>query len=355
MASNTRTVAGTFSPSDDRTQLMCASADLVRQQNFASACPSNLPLQYIEHTQAGYNVVQANPGKYEFDWTPPASDVGAVTVYVAANAANGDLTENGDHIYTANYTLTPKAGCQAGPPTISSVQNGAGFQDNIQQMSWVQIKGCNLTASEPRLWADSDFVSGKLPLKLDDVSATINAKPAVVYYISPTQLNVLAPADSTTGPVDVVVSNGKGTSAPFKAPLQSFSPGFFPWGKYPVATVGANWIAPPGFFGAGVTTVPAKPGDVVHPLGTGFGPTNPTPPGDVPVPNSPTHQITTTPTVTVGGLPATFVSGVLAPGTAGLYQIAVRLPDNVPNGDQPLQVTIGGQSIPDGVFLNIQR
>jgi uncharacterized protein (TIGR03437 family) len=355
LANDAKTVAGTFSPTDNRTQLMCASADLVRQVNAKSTCAANLPLVYIEHTQAGYDAVQSSPGKYEFDWNPPATDVGPVTIYVAANAANGDLTQNGDHIYTAAYTLAPQSSCQAGPPTISAVQNGAGFQNNIQQQSWVQIKGCNLTASASRLWGASDFVNGKLPLKLDDVSATIDGKPVVVYYISSTQLNVLAPVDAATGMVDVVVSNGNGTSAAFKVALQKFSPGFFPWGKYPVATIGATWIAPAGFFGAGVTTVPAKPGDTITLWGTGFGPTNPAAPADVAVPGNPVPAITTTPTITVGGMAAQYVSGVLAPGSVGVYQIAIKLPANLPNGDQALKVTIGGVSIPDGVFLNIQK
>ena len=355
LAGNPQTLAGTFSPTDNRTQLMCASADLVRQVNAKSACAANLPLEYIEHTQAGYDAVQANPGKYEFDWNPPATDVGPVTIYVAANAANGDLTQNGDHIYTATYTLAPQPACHEGAPSISAVQNGAGFQNSIQQQSWVQIKGCNLTASASRLWSGSDFVNGKLPLKLDDVTATIDGKPAVVYYISATQLNVLAPVDATAGTVNVVVSNGNGTSAPFKVALQKFSPAFFPWGKYPVATIGATWIAPAGFFGAGVTTVPAKSGDTITLWGTGFGPTNPAAPADVPVPGNPVPSLTTTPTITVGGKPAQFISGVLAPGTVGLYQIAIKLPANLPNGDQALTVTVGGVSIPDGLFLNIQN
>ena len=102
-------VAGTFSPTDRRTQLMCSSKDLVQQINFNTACPASLPLQYIEQTLAGYSAVQPTPGTYEFDWNPPATDVGSVTIYVAANAANGDLTQNGDHIYTATYSLTAAA------------------------------------------------------------------------------------------------------------------------------------------------------------------------------------------------------------------------------------------------------
>jgi uncharacterized protein (TIGR03437 family) len=353
LANAPQTMEGTFSPTDNHTQLMCASADLVRQVNNNTACPSNLPLEYIEHTLAGYNFLQSSPATYEFDWNPPATDVGPIRIYVAANAANGDLTQNGDHIYTANYTLTSQASCQPGAPTVSAVQNGAGFQNNIQGQSWIQIKGCNLTASPARQWQGSDIVNGKLPLKLDDVSVTVNGKPVVISYISPTQLNGVTATDDTTGPVNVVVTNGNGTSAPFPIQMQTFSPAFFPWGKYPVATEGATWIAPAGFFGAGVTTVPAKPGDTVTLWGTGFGPTNPVPPADVAVPATPTTNITATPTITVGGIAAQFVSGALASGSIGVYQIAIKIPANVPTGDQPLSVTIGGVSIPDGMFLNI--
>jgi uncharacterized protein (TIGR03437 family) len=55
----------------------------------------------------------------------------------------------------------------------------------------------------------------------------------------------------------------------------------------------------------------------------------------------------------VGGITADFVSGALASGSIGVYQIAIKIPANVPAGDQPLSVTIGGVSIPDGMFLNI--
>ena len=77
-------MAGTFSPTDRFTYLICSTADLIRQQNFNTACPANLPLSYIEHTQSGYDRQQPNPGTYEFDWNPPASDVGDVVIYVAA-------------------------------------------------------------------------------------------------------------------------------------------------------------------------------------------------------------------------------------------------------------------------------
>src|SRR5260370_27860507 len=118
LASDTSQLAGTFSPTDKRTQLICASTDFVKQLNFDTVCPANLPVQYIEQTLAGYSFTQPSPGKFEFDWNVPASDVGPVTIYVAANAANGDLSQNGDHIYTANYT--PTAGAASPSPAITS-------------------------------------------------------------------------------------------------------------------------------------------------------------------------------------------------------------------------------------------
>jgi uncharacterized protein (TIGR03437 family) len=59
------------------------------------------------------------------------------------------------------------------------------------------------------------------------VSVTIGGIPAYVEYISPTQINVLAPADSTTGSVNVVVTNNGQSSAPATAQLQTYAPALF--------------------------------------------------------------------------------------------------------------------------------
>ena len=45
---------------------------------------------------------------FQFDWTPPATNAGPVTLYVAGNAANGnDANMLGDLIYTTSVQLTP--------------------------------------------------------------------------------------------------------------------------------------------------------------------------------------------------------------------------------------------------------
>ena len=109
-ANDTTIQAGALAPTDANTQLMCSSVNFSQQRSTA-VCPDTLALGYIEHTFAGYQASLGQTGSftYQFDWTPPATDIGNVVVYVAGNAANGDGTSSGDHIYTAGYTLTPQA------------------------------------------------------------------------------------------------------------------------------------------------------------------------------------------------------------------------------------------------------
>ena len=49
-------------------------------------------------------------------------------------------------------------------------------------------------------------------LELDGVSVTVNGKPAFVYFISPTQININTPEDTTTGPVAIQVKTPLGLS-----------------------------------------------------------------------------------------------------------------------------------------------
>ena len=98
-----------------------------------------------------------------------------------------------------------------GPPAITSVLNGASYQPGIEAGSWVMIQGTNLANTFPgRTWRSDEIVNGNLPTSLDGVSVTIDGKPAFVYYISPTQINVQAPSDTAAGAVNVVVDNNGG-------------------------------------------------------------------------------------------------------------------------------------------------
>lgn len=345
--------AGDFTRGGDGfTQVICDNDTL---KSDTAPCPSSFPVQFIEHTTAGTRLGLASPVTFEFDWAPPASNVGDIVFYVAGNAANGDGTERGDHIYLANYRLTPASGGGSKPAIAANgVVNGAGFQPVIQQGSWTTVTGTAL-ATTTRTWRDDEIVNGKLPTSLDGVSVSINNKPAFIYYISPTQINLQAPSDDSTGNnVPVVVTNAAGSSDAASAQLQRFSPAFFLWnGKYVVATrVDGTFAIKPGSF-PGLTTASAKPDEVLIFWGTGFGPTNPSIPAGQTVTGVP--ACTTNPTIMIGNQPAPFIYCVLSPGNAGLYQIAVKVPAALSNGDQPVVAQIGGTSSPANVSLTVAK
>src|SRR5579864_4073594 len=147
-SSGAKTQAGTFASSDANTLLMCAATNLSTELEVdysttqAQACASSMPLEYIEHSLAGYTATKGpGSGVYQFDWTPPATSVGNIVIYVAGNAANGDLTPAGDHIYATTYTLTPSTGGGGPTPTITEVDNGFSNIPNspIQAGTWVTI------------------------------------------------------------------------------------------------------------------------------------------------------------------------------------------------------------------------
>lgn len=358
-AADTKTMAGTFTSTDRYTGVICGASPTDLNGMYldypnAQVCPSSKPYTYIEHTQAGASRIQPGSQTYEFDWTPPATDVGNIAIYVAGNAANGDGQQTGDHIYTASYTLTSVAAGAA--PTITAVTNGASFQPGVASNAWITITGSNL-APTTDTW-DKAIQNGNLPTSLDGVSVSVGGQQAYINYISPTQINAMAP-DAGSGNVSVTVTTPAGSSAAFTASASAVMPAFFLWpGGQAVATHAADnrWAVKNGTF-SGVTTVPAKPGEYVVLWGTGFGPTNPAAPAGQQTPSGQLYVTSNTVSVTINGAPATVYgsTAALAPGFAGLYQLAVQIPANAPDGDLPVVATVGGAQSPAGVVISVKH
>jgi uncharacterized protein (TIGR03437 family) len=203
-------------------------------------------------------------------------------------------------------------------------------------------------------WSNS-IVNGALPTSLDGVSVSMGGKPAYIYYISPGQLNVLAP-DVPAGPITVTVTTSGGTSAAFATTASVYGPAFFDWpGNQVVATrTDYSYAVKAGTF-AGATTVAAKPGDVVVLWATGFGPTNPAAPTGVAVPSDTAYATSSLPSITIDNMSVVVYGAALAPGSVGLYQIAIQVPPSLADGDWPIQASIDGVSSPTGTILSVHQ
>lgn len=279
--------------------------------------------------------------------TRPSRDTRNANDMVVTGTNNGsvvyaDLTQTAlGYAATATIGVNVKTPAASAPTiTQAGVVNGASFKDGIAAGSWVAIFGQNLAAGTHALTSD-DLVSGNMPISLGGVGVSINNKAAFLYYVSPTQINVLAPADASTGAVSVTVTNSSGTSAAVGATLLTAAPALFA-SNGNVAAVRADGTVVDG------STVTAKAGDVLELFGTGFGVTSPVvTPGVVFQGSAP---LVTPATVTIGGVAAVVsYSGLV--GT-GLYQINVTVPA-LAAGTYPVIATVGGASSQSGVMLKI--
>jgi uncharacterized protein (TIGR03437 family) len=330
----------------------------------ASVSPPSITVQPASQNifsgqSATLTVVASGPGALSYQWyqgakgdtsTPVGSNSATFTTPVL-NATTGYWVRVSNQ-YGSIDSETAIVSVPANGPIITAVMNAASGSTTIAPNTWVAIRGTNLApAGDIRIWQAADFTNNQMPAQLDGVSATVNGRRAYIYYISPTQVNILTPPDSIQGLVQVQLTNAGVPSAPFLAQAQAISPSFFLSGGSPyVAAEHANgsYLGPttlyPGF------TTPAKPGEIIVLFGNGFGPTS------VPVTaGSPIQSGTLSPVpdIRIGGFPAAVqFAGLVAPGE---YQFNVVVPENVPDGDNLLTATSNGVPTQAGVLLTVQR
>jgi uncharacterized protein (TIGR03437 family) len=277
-------------------------------------------------------------------------DGGAATMATLVNPSSLALTSSG-YLYISDASTT---GFQDGrirllSPATPTVNSGGvvpifSSSTTIQPGSWISIYGTNFTAATA-VW------NGDFPQSLGGVTVTINSKPAYLWLVSPTQINLQAPDDTTTGNVAVSVTTSGGT-ANSNVTLGPYGPSFsLLSAKYAagivVTSTGYDIIGPAGAFP--YTTRPVKAGETLVLYGVGFGATNPPAPSGQAV--SAAAISVTLPKITIGGMTAQVNFGGIV--EAGLFQFNVVVP-NAGSGDKLLSATLGGLTTPNNVYITLQ-
>jgi uncharacterized protein (TIGR03437 family) len=295
-------------------------------------------------TQAATNL----PSGLILYWVEGINNAGQIIADAAYLTLPPGATAGSD---AGQYLLTPTSG-PAGTttPSVSSVVNGASFVAGTSSGTWITIQGKSLSTTT-RGWTSADFVDGNLPTSLDGVSVTVNGLPAYPSYISPTQINVLAPEDATAGQVKVQVTKSQLASDSFPVTKKDPMPAFFlVASKYVAATHadGAS-VGAPGLVSGGNFT-PAAPGETIQMFGTGFGSAGAAVNGKtLAAPVSLASPVT----VTIGGKAAVVAyAGMTSPG---LNQVNVTIPEGLPDGDAAVVATVDGIATPVNVFVTIKN
>jgi uncharacterized protein (TIGR03437 family) len=334
--------AGTFTPTDNTTFVMCDNGS---PRQVGRAC-SGTKVEFIEH--------QAPLRKsFTFKWTPPTTNVGPVHFYVAGNAVNNNgEADGGDHVYTASYTLAGQAPvvCLTTKPSIAAVVQASAFGQSktFAAGSWLEVYGSNFSTGT-REWGGADFNGSAAPTVLDSVSVSVNGKAAAVRFISPGQVNVQAPDDSATGPINVTLTNCNLTSDPIQVTKADPVPGLL------ATTVNNKQYLEA--FSLGGTIVgnpnnPSKPGDIIVAYGIGFGAVTP-----AVAAGTIASGATTIPNFSVlfgtAPDPKPLYAG-LGPGFVGLYQFDLTVPQ-LADGDYQMTFQVGSVKAAQTLFFTVKK
>ena len=200
-----------------------------------------------------------------------------------------------------------------------------------------------------RILSSEDLRGDRLPTSLGGVTVFIGPIPALMYYVSPKQINLLIPSILDPGEYDLrIVREGLAGPA-VRIALRDVAPALFQLDQETAVATTADWSL--------ITREsPAEPGRYVVLWATGLGPTNPdtiygyVPPAAAWLRRLGEFQVLLD-GVAVESNRVTYAG--VAPGWAGLYQINVKLPEQM-NPDPEIQIGLGGQVSPSGLRLPVR-
>jgi len=178
---------------------------------------------------------------------------------------------------------------------------------------------------------------GGVAFSFDVPSAGVSL-PAHFHYVSPTQINLQVPwelANYPSATVKVIINYTY--SSEYTLSLAAYSPGFFSYQS------GGQFVADAlDLSNNQVTSAnPVARGSAVQLFLNGLGPVNNQPADGWPATDNSSTTVST-PSISIGGQPATVIFSGLAPGYADLYQVNAIVPSGIGTGAQQIACSIGG-------------
>ena len=235
---------------------------------------------------------------------------------------------------------------QAGITGVIGADQFGAFSD-VAPGTWVEIYGAGL-ASTTLTWTLANFNGNIAPTTLGGVQVAVGGEPAFIDYVSPGQVNAQLPSGIGPGTLPLTVSSGNVVVATANVTVNATEPGLLAASSF---KVGANqyvvaqladgtYVAPAGAI-AGVTSRPAKPFEEIVIYGVGFGSVVPNiPAGEI---ASGSNQLSESLQFLFGQTaPPSVPYAGLSPGSVGLYQFNIIVPQVPDNNLVPLTFTLGG-------------
>jgi len=288
----------------------------------------------------------------------PFSGAGPVPVTLAVfpNNSGAPLTTT-ILVAGVSVAITQPAQATAALPPIKSVVNAASYATGpVSPGEMVTIFGTGMGPSTAA-YATIDSSTGKLATSIGGVQVLFNGIPAPMIYASGTQVSAVVPYEmALVANPSVWIAFAGATSNAYQLTLAAAAPGLFAQnsqGSGPGAILNQdNSLNAPG-------NAAAK-GSIVQVFATGEGQTNPPGvTGAITTVTLPPPQVTPAPVqpiqVLIGSLPANYTYAGEAPGmVAGMMQLNVQIPPNVPTGNLSITVSMGGSASQNAVTVSVR-
>jgi len=254
-------------------------------------------------------------------------------------------------------TITQPAAALAPLPPIAAVTNAASYATGpVSPGELVTIFGTGIGPATAA-YATIDPANGKLATTIGGVEVLFDGIAAPMIYASSTQVSAVVPYEmASVASPSVWINYGGQTSSAYQLYSVTSAPGVFARnssGSGPGAILNQdNSLNGPDN--------PAAKGSIVQVYMTGEGQTNPPGiTGAITTATLPPPQVTPAPVqpiqVLIDGQPALYTYAGEAPGlVAGVMQLNVQIPANVPSGALSIQVSIGGSMSQSGITVSVE-
>jgi uncharacterized protein (TIGR03437 family) len=219
-------------------------------------------------------------------------------------------------------------------PGDPAIVNAASFLPGISPGGLASIFSHDLLSIDGTFSASSS----PLPRDMANISVLVNGIAAPLLTVSSIngddQINLQVPVETDTGPGAAtieIIDNGD-TVTTFETDSYTEDPGIFVYRGYGLAIRNSNGQI------VGIDN-PVAPGDVIILYTTGLGPVTVDVIDGDPAPSDPLAYTQDPFDALVNGERCDVLFSGLAPGFTGLYQLNLRLPDDLPPGDLDLQIS----------------
>jgi uncharacterized protein (TIGR03437 family) len=366
--SNPNQPAGSFvPPQDPATSFVRVRCNDAQQQ--PPPCSGNV-LQYVTHNGNGAGRGPAAIMQFSVNWTAPSGDIGDVIFNAAAMGADGDRGTNGDRVATAQAVslYAPSNSPRLNTNGAVNAAAPAGSGRSIAPRTLISIFGEKLAAPDTfRAVQRTDLdTQDRIPTELNRITVEFTSPPTQlirrfgrILFVGDKQINLQVPDFPSVDSVQIqaVINRGQGLneirSNVITTELRTIAPALFTVANQGVdaAAVHASGqvVAATGKY-PGVSSSPARPGEIILIYGNGFGETNPSyEAGEL---ASDAAPLVSGATVEIGGMMADVIYHGTAPTFAGLYQFNVRVP-NLPAGDHAIFIRTANAATQPGVSIRV--